>query len=82
MNEYIVEEVPAMTVDGRVVSTMLHKKQELVRCKDCEYGFHLVSTVNGEITIYHVLCTKPYIEKGNATHEPDWYCADGERKTD
>ena len=56
------------------------KQPQIVRCKECKHGNHIVSTVNGEITIYRIFCTKPYVERGNATHEPDWFCADGERK--
>lgn len=53
-----------------------------VHCKDCRYGHHMVETVNGVMTTYCIFCTKPYIERGNATHEPDWYCADGRKRTD
>ena len=56
------------------------RDDEIVRCKDCKHGYHIVNTVNGNITIYRVFCRKPYIDEGNATHEPDWFCADGERK--
>ena len=35
MKEWICEEVPAVTLDGKVLSTMLYQEQELVRCKDC-----------------------------------------------
>lgn len=56
------------------------RDSEIVRCKDCRYGKHIVSTVNGEVTMYMVFCAKPYIERGNATHEPDWYCADGKKR--
>ena len=58
------------------------KQPQIVRCKDCRYGHHVVETVNGEMTTYCIFCTKPYIERGNATHEPDWYCADGRKRTD
>lgn len=37
MNEWICEEVPAKRIKGMVVSTYLHKEQELVRCKDCKH---------------------------------------------
>ena len=38
MKEWICEEVQALTIDGKVVSTMLHQEQELVRCKDCKHS--------------------------------------------
>ena len=55
------------------IELLKEKQPNIVRCKDCKYGYHVVM---GE-TIYRVICTKPYIEHGNATHEPDWFCADG-----
>ena len=45
-----------------------HWVGELVRCKDCKYGN---VTFNGI-----VLCSK------GGKHEPDWFCADGERRTE
>lgn len=53
---------------------------EIVRCKDCKHSNHIVCATKGEVMIYRVFCTKPYVERGNATHEPDWFCADGERR--
>ena len=46
----------------------------VVRCKDCKNGHHIVNAVNGEVRVYRVFC-KPT----QAIHEPDWFCADGER---
>jgi hypothetical protein len=43
----------------------------IVRCKDCKFGFSEYG---------YVFCTKPFVEKGNANHNPDWFCADGERR--
>lgn len=45
-----------------------HLQTEIVRCKDCRFG----SVWNNCI-----LC-----DGVNGAHSPDWYCADGERKTD
>lgn len=56
--------------------------QELIRCKNCKYGKHIVSTVNGEVILYRVFCVKPYVDPRDATHEPDWFCADGKPKSD
>ena len=80
MKEWIATEVEMQTLNGDTVNFGLHKVKELVRCKDCKYGHHIVTTVNGEITLYRVFCTKPYVEKCNRTNEPEWFCADGERK--
>ena len=49
---------------------LLRKETILVRCKDCKYF---------DETIYACLCGgKMY---GFPTN-PDWFCADGERRTD
>ena len=58
-----------------VISTTV----QVVRCKDCKYGYHIVDTVKGDITAYHVVCRKPY-ERKDISHVPEWFCADGERK--
>lgn len=69
MKEWICEEVPALTMDGKVISTMLHHEQELVRCKDC------VNKGTSRCPCYY--SGDPYID-----WEPndDWYCADGEKE--
>ena len=69
MKEWICEEVPAVTIDGKVISTMLHQEQELVRCKDCRWA----EVSNNEYT----WCG--HVDDGFC-HENDWFCADGERK--
>jgi len=65
MKEWICEEVPAVTLDGKVVSTMIHKTQELVRCRDCKHylqdGVWKCRYFNG------------------CSNSGDWFCADGER---
>ena len=52
----------------------------LIRCKDCRYGQSIVLASNGKETLYRIFCTKPYVERGSAIHEPDWFCADGVKK--
>ena len=78
MKEWICEEVPAVTIDGKVISTMLHQEQELVRCKDCKYG-DLTKNMRNEDMIF---CYNgdTGIEDGYL-HEPDWFCAEGEMST-
>jgi len=46
--------------------------QELVRCKDCKHGKIYVGRHG-----YHVACE--IIE--HPSHDLDWFCADGERKS-
>ena len=50
---------------------------EVVRCKDCKHRF------NGE---HHDNCCDVLMEKVKwtfeVTVEPDWFCADGERRND
>ena len=50
---------------------LLKDQPQIVRCKDCKFGFSEYG---------YVFCTKPHVEKGSANHKPDWLCADGERK--
>ena len=69
--KWICEEVPAMTMGGEVISTMLHQQKELVLCKDCKHG---VLCNEGEID-----CTKDIGTFKATIHEPNWFCADGER---
>ena len=64
MKEWICEEVPAVKLNGEVVSTMLHKTQELVRCNDCKHiGY----------TNSHWFC-----KMLSRCVDEDWFCADGE----
>ena len=75
MKEWICEEVPAMTLDGKGVSTMLHQEQELVRCKDCKYwSAERINDFNK--------CRR-WINVGvkNFATMGDWYCADAESKS-
>ena len=73
MIEFVVTCDSERTSDG---GYKVIQSKELVRCKDCKYGKHIVSAFNGEVTIYRIFCSK----RGNESHEPDWFCADGERK--
>ena len=64
-HEWIVEECPAMTLDGTIVSTMLRREQELVRCKDCkwydDFSQNCRNGIDGIMT-------------------PNFYCANAKRK--
>ena len=76
MKEYIIKIADEPDITGGYA--LQEKAKELVRCKDCKYGKHIVSTFNGEVIVYRIFCSK----RGNASHEPDWFCADGERRID
>lgn len=56
------------TAQSMMEGITIMKQPEIVRCKDCRFG----SVWNNCI-----LC-----DGVNGAHSPDWYCADGERKTD
>ena len=53
---------------------LLKDRQEIVRCKDCKHG---EPCNDGEI-----YCEKDIGTIVTAVHKPDWFCADGERKSD
>lgn len=67
MKEWICEEVPALTLDGKVIDTMLLMKKELIRCRDCKH-------YDGDENCRLGTC----LENGVCS-TPDWFCADGER---
>lgn len=51
---------------------------ELIRCKDCRFG---EKCTNGA-KLPAVQCFNSDIGETGYCHEPNWYCADGERRTD
>ena len=59
---------------GKRILELIREKPHQILCKECKYG-----TPVGKWVFCH--CTKPH---QYATHggcfEPDWFCADGERK--
>ena len=70
MKEYICEEVLAVTLDGKIISTMLRQESELVRCKNCK---HYIEKTDDEPS--NCMIKSGYFPVGR-----DWYCADGEAK--
>ena len=72
MDEWICEEVPEVTFYGIVLSTMLHKTEKLVRCKDCK---HFDETQRGKKREEN----RRYV-CDDFNPADDWFCADGERK--
>ena len=74
MKEWICEEVPAVTVDGKVVSTMLHQLQELVRCKDCKYRG------KSEKCVLSAISEEKDYPLFMLDNRGEWFCADGKPK--
>lgn len=72
MGEWICEEVPGVSIDGKVLSTFLHKTKELVRCKDCKYYIEPTEEEAGGCLI----------KVGYFPVSENWFCADGEREED
>jgi len=52
---------------------------QVVRCEKCGNGIKAHGISDG-----WVLCSKPYVtdKVGNMMHRCDWFCADGERRTE
>lgn len=73
----IVYEDGDMTCVRNLGSTPTVDAVPVCRCRKCKYGI----TRHG-ITDGYVLCSKPHTERGNAMHRDDWFCADGERRSD
>ena len=61
---------------GTLVNALKYLKlqPQIVRCKDCNNG--VIHCENGDIICDHI------DSSGNDTHPADWFCADGERRTD
>ena len=56
--------------------TLLKEQPELVRCKDCKFGGGCQNAKGMEM----IACFNDDVFLAPEIHEPDWYCADGERK--
>lgn len=67
MKEWICKEEPLIRADGASVGRGFRQMQELVRCKNCK--LQECEGRNGMI-----VC-----DITGESHEPDWFCADGER---
>ncbi len=50
---------------------------EVVRCKDCKYGYCINPSCDEKEKIYE--CMKYPIANLRITHKPDWFCADGKQ---
>lgn len=75
MTEFIITCDSELKPDG---SHDVKRFRELVRCKDCKYGYHLLDTKNGVIIKYRIACFK----HPELMQSPDWFCADGERRSE
>ena len=72
MKEWICQEEPLIRADGASVGVGFRQMTELVRCKDCRH----CTFSDGE------QLADCMIKQGWFPVKPDWYCADGERRTD
>ena len=52
---------------------------EVIRCKDCKYRLHLGPTEHYPETY---ICRIDNISGTRKAYRDDWFCADGERRTD
>ena len=55
---------------------VLKEQKSIVRCKDCTHGERCTNGAN----LPSVQCFNSDIGEFGFCHDPDWYCADGERK--
>ena len=67
MREFLLETY----TDDEAETCIRHKMQEVVRCMDCKRGARLERTG-----------MMPMVTCKGEDHDLDWFCADGERKTD
>ena len=67
MKEYIVQAIEQETID----SFDAHNAPELVRCKDCKFWVGNGADID---ELPHWFPCK------SEMRQPDWFCADGERK--
>ena len=73
MREFIFREVETLIpVKGK----KLVPYGELVRCKDCKFG-EACKNGAGE---HGVMCYNSQSASHLWAHEPDWFCADGEKE--
>ena len=76
MKEYIIQAEDNILEDG---SKNIIEIMELVRCIDCRHCERMIYIVGGDGAD---CCSVCYCEKlGLYTHD-NWFCADGERRTD
>ena len=78
MKEYIFEIYEKTTEDGGHPAKM---KEELIRCKDCKYRLHLDAT-DCYPAGYQCRLDERVFFPSRKANDPEWYCADGERRTD
>ena len=55
----------------------LKEHPQIVRCKDCKYGYCINPSCDEKEKIYE--CMKYPIANLRITHKPDWFCADGKQ---
>lgn len=75
MKEYIVLVDESILEQDELEWFKEQGAKELIRCKDCKHGQY-EGWDNGECVDKTVYCD------GYGIHKPDWFCADGEKKSD
>ena len=60
------------------VLSLIKDQPEVIRCKDCKYGDQTISTLGKDM----VNCKYHSGRFDYKPHEPDWFCADGKKRTE
>lgn len=63
----------------REALVLLKEQPEIVRCKDCK---HATMTSDGKMCKYCEMDTDDFGDQRYVYHDADWFCANGERRTD
>lgn len=66
---HVPDDEQTITLSIDTLEKALSEQPAIVHCKDCKYIWWF-SEKNGD-----AVC-------GNGRHKPDWFCGDGERRTD
>ena len=63
----------------REALALLKEQPDIVMCKDCK---HATMTSDGKMCKYCEMDTDDFGDRRDVYHDADWFCADGERRTD
>ena len=61
----------------KIISSLRESDNSIVKCKDCKYVCMEEATEMMPDMPFYAVCTLT-----DEAHEPDWFCADGEKRTD
>ena len=59
---------------------VLKEQPDIVRCKDCKFGYCLNPSCDVENRYFQ--CLSPFCGGMKISHKADWFCADGVKKDD